>query len=676
MLFLEQSPIFRVLIPFTLGIVVYYFGAPIHPWIQFSVLIVCSVSVGFFVSTRFRKTIRTLVALIASFTFGILACIAVHPNFNAEVRLGPPKEKQAYCFVIEANKNASAAFNKYVAFAYDSAGFRTKVLLYVGKNHALECLPSDTLFAYCQLQPTEAPKNPYQFDYQNYLSLQEIHATALLGKNTAIEKRPFVGFSVFEYTQAIRDYCFEVFDKFQFSQSDQALLAALLLGDKSELSDETIQQFSSAGAMHVLAVSGLHVGIFYLVIQFLLSFLGESTTARITRVLVQLAFLWGYALLTGLTPSVTRSATMFSFVAVGQAMQSRTSIYNSIAVSALLLLVVNPFTLFEVGFQLSYAAVLGIIAFHKPIYSWFRSSNRILDYCWNISAVSISAQLATFPLGLLYFHSFPNYFLVSNLVVINCAALILYSALALLVFGFTSHIGFTISYVIKGILYVQNLVVEFVDKLPGATLNAIHVSNFDALILYALVASLLYAMVHFSKKATYLSIALGLVFTIGLGVENWQLKQTNKLVFYSGGPNTSFEHIKGFQHSFISDSAFYANTSSLSYAVYQHWYAYNLNPPEVSYIPNNSNSIFTIADSVKVAVLKNTSTQLTDSVDYLLVDGFLPNNYIIKSSQFVKRGVLYNKPIRETRVEAIKKDLPKQVFFYKLYQNSAFEVVL
>ena len=203
--------------------------------------------------------------------------------------------------------------------------------------------------------------------------------------------------------------------------------SALLLGYRENLDKELVKSYASAGAMHVLAVSGLHVGILYLLLTRIFSFLKKVKKVKNGKFILTIlivSFLWFYAIMTGLSASVMRATTMFSFIVIGNELLNRkTSIYNTLAVSAIILMIINPFIVYQVGFQLSYVAVVGIVYLQPKLNRLFYSRYKLVRGVWAITCVSLAAQIATFPLSLHYFHQFSTYFFISNLIVIPASSL-------------------------------------------------------------------------------------------------------------------------------------------------------------------------------------------------------------------------------------------------------------
>ena len=297
---------------------------------------------------------------------------------------------------------------------------------------------------------------------------------------------------------------------------ERALVKALVLGLRDELDHEQKDAFVKSGTVHVLAVSGTHVGFIYAMLVFLLGWWGGGARARIVRGVLVLLALWGYAGLTGACPSVLRATIMFSLFTVAGMAERRHEPLNSLFTAALVLLVVEPHMLIEIGFQLSFLAVLGIILFYGPLQrAWF-PANRIVGYLWSLTAVSLAAQALTTPLSLYLFKAFPVWFLPANLVVVYVAGIAVYGAVALLVLFRVPYVGPLITFGLSILLTVVDRVTLFFAQLPGAY-PAIRITFVDMLLFYAI--AVLLAMRYLWKWRPALRLALGslVLFLLGWG---------------------------------------------------------------------------------------------------------------------------------------------------------------
>lgn len=361
---------------------------------------------------------------------------------------------------------------------------------------------------------TTPPANPGEFDYRNYLAYQNIHFQQFVGGDFQIignaEPNWFVARAI-----EIREVCVAQLSKYIESPKSRAVVLALVLGVKDELDNELIQSFSATGAMHVLAVSGLHVGIIFGIIFSVLKALGlHKRKHRWWMAIISILVLWTYALLTGLSPSVLRAVTMFSFVALGRALFRKGNIYNTLSLSALALLLFDPYLIMSVGFQLSFLAVFGIVYLHPKIYRLWQIDNWFLDKVWSITCVSIAAQLATGPLSMLYFHQFPTYFLVSNLFIIPAAFAILIGGLILLALSFAPALATMFGAALSGVVGLVNWLVSQVSRFPNSTIDGVYYSILDTWLVYAVLGGMILFLATKRKAYLKLGFACALAFSI------------------------------------------------------------------------------------------------------------------------------------------------------------------
>lgn len=394
-----------------------------------------------------------------------------------------------------------------------------KLLVYLQQSDSLE-LPEygDVLLLSGEIKEVPPPSNPSQFNYKRHLKNKHIHHQVFVQtdhwKNLGTGNRNPIYTAAYKLRFGLLGMIEERID----GERNVAVASALLLGYKEKLDRDVLLTYGSAGAMHVLAVSGLHVGIIYLVLHYMFYYM-QRGRRRWLRTILIIACLWIYALLTGMSPSVMRSATMFTFIVLGQGLGRNTNVYNTLSASAFFLLCLNPYMLTEVGFQLSYIAVLGIVIFQPRLYGMLYVRNWLLDKVWAITCVSIAAQLATFPLGIYYFHQFPNYFLVSNLFVIPMASIILYSGfLFFLVGGLIPDLFWLSGWVLDHSIRLLNSVVSIIEELPNSLIYGISISLPELLFLYLILGSLIVFM--FIRRGIWLITAM--VITCGLLAYQWQ----------------------------------------------------------------------------------------------------------------------------------------------------------
>lgn len=431
----------------------------------------------------------------------------------------------------------------------DSTGKRIRasgnILAYLPIDMASRQLKyRDKILLKGSIQPVPGALNPKAFDYARYLHLKNIHYQLFVREeawhvlDSSSDWRSL--------TDRLRQYCLEVLRRHLPTQNEFSVGAALMMGYKSEISDEVQNAYSQTGAMHVLAVSGLHVGLVQMIATFLLGLLPfKGRRWILIRTSLLLICIWGFAFLTGASPSVLRAAGMFSFLVLGLTFRRHTNVYNTLAASAFFLLCFNPFLLFDVGFQLSYLAVLGIVYFQPIIYRQWYVSNKLGDYLWKLTALSIAAQLTTFPLSIYYFHQFPLYFFLSGLVVVPAAGLILSLGILLFVVQSIPLLGFAVGKALWCCIWLMNAVVFLIQQIPGGLLQGLWIGLVGILLIYLILACCVAALQ--SRQFKWINSAL-LVLALLLmmrAAQKWVQIQQKQMVIYHLRQETLIDILEG-----------------------------------------------------------------------------------------------------------------------------------
>jgi competence protein ComEC len=402
-----------------------------------------------------------------------------------------------------------------------------------------------------QPQLVQHPANPHEFDYQKFLAYRNIYHQQFVKGNEGkyIDHDP--PSVIISYAMATRAWSVATLKKFVKGADEQAIASALVLGVTDGLDHELLSAYSSTGSMHVLAVSGLHISIIYWIILLLLKPVNAQKHGKIVVSIISLLLLWSYAFVTGLSPSVLRAVTMFTFLEVARVTSRDTNIFNTLAASAFCLLLFDPHLVMSVGFQLSYLAVFGIVYIHPLLVeprSW------LLNEIWKITSVSIAAQLATFPLGLLYFHQFPNYFLISNLLVIPISFGVLILGLAVLATAMVSVIASWAGYLLALCIKLMNLIVKAVDWMPFSVTDGLSISVFECWLLIAFVIALILMLQR--KKFSYFLVAASSVslFAVFQFFNYYQQRKISELIVYRVPGHSAVDLISEGSAIFCSDT--------------------------------------------------------------------------------------------------------------------------
>jgi len=445
------------------------------------------------------------------------------------------------------------AVNRVKSKTWEQAG--GKVLLYISKKKdSIQLNYGDVVLIKGSPPPLSGPGNPMEFDFKRFLSFKNIYHQQFVqpGDVKLIRHADQKGF--FYYASQTRQKASAIMRKHLPGKREQAIALALVLGVNDGLDNDLQSAYSASGAMHVLSVSGLHVSILYLVILFFLKPIQSKSWSRWITAIISLIALWFYAFITGLSPSVLRAVTMFSFIALAKPFGRGSNIYNTLAASAFVLLLYNPYLIMSVGFQLSYIAVLGIVYLQRPIYDLWEPRNKLFDWAWQITCVSIAAQIATFALGLLYFHQFPVYFLFSNLFVIPGSSLVLLLGVLLLVIDWLTPVATIIGYLLDGCIKILNGSVFLVEDLPFSLINGVYLTTFQCWLLIALI----FVFIFLLEKRKFQFMVSGLVIAILFSVNSWlhfiSEVNTKRMMVYKVPGHSAIELIEKGQSVFLSDS--------------------------------------------------------------------------------------------------------------------------
>jgi competence protein ComEC len=435
-----------------------------------------------------------------------------------------------------AEKENSMQVDAVVTHVFnDTTGIETsgKVLLWFEKEeHARKLEYGDVLFIQNKIQPVQRPMNPNAFNFKNYLAWQNIFHQAYISSDEWFPADHNEGNLLLAKAYQMRREGLRVLEQNNITGRDFAVASALLLGYKEYLDEDLQREFSGAGAMHILCVSGLHVGIIFLALNFMLGFLNRIRYGPIIKTLIIILLIWFYAAITGFSPSVKRASTMFTFLALGLSLNRQTNIYNTLAGSAIFLMLTDPLIITRLGFQLSYAAVFSIVWLQPHLSTFAKFENKLTRFCWEIATVSVAAQLGTLPITIYYFNQFPNYFILTNLIVIPLTGIIIKSGIVFFMLSFLPLVPYYAGWLLSKIIRIMHTSVAFIEALPGSTFNNLVISSYEIFIVFSTITSL--GLFISYRKKMYAGFFFFLSFIMAVSATSRQLvnKQTRQLVVY------------------------------------------------------------------------------------------------------------------------------------------------
>lgn len=509
--FMLKTPFFRLFLALSAGIGVFvWLGWDMAIVIACLAASVLPVVIYLFSQKRYKhSSLLGISFLFAIFIFGYWLG---YEHYRA-IPLFGDDQKQGV-FVVELTqypieKPRSVLIYADLLHSVDSNGLnpiKGKVALYVQKDSTILGFESGTrLMVSTLLSLPEPTGNPDEFDYKAHLLRKGICGVGYVAKEGWRQVGKNNNFSIMRLAQRTRMKMLDILKEKQIKGDEYAVIAALTLGYTDAVSPELNDSFSVTGASHVLSVSGLHVGVIFVMLGMILAFLDKSpTTTRLKWILIIL-FLWFYAFITGLSPSVCRSVFMFSTFALAKIINRKSHTYNNIFFSAFVLLIINPMWLFNVGFQLSYSALLAIIYFQPKIEDLLYFRHRPLRYAWSLTSVSLAAQLGAAPLCLYYFHQFPNYFLLSNFVGVPLSGIIIYLDLALVALHKIYILGDVVAFLLVSVTRIMNGGLQIIEGFYNVT-SHIWIGSVQLLLIYTAIFAL--GFLFYKIKFRYLALML------------------------------------------------------------------------------------------------------------------------------------------------------------------------
>ncbi len=476
------------------------------------------------------------------------------------------------------------------------------IIIYLKKDTTLRHLSYGSTIVFTKpLQLIKSAGNPGSFNYQQYALFQGITDQVYLSANDLIVLPQKQINNLRKFIYQCRKTVVGILRRYIEGPKEQGLAEALLIGYKDDLDKSLVQSYSNTGVVHIIAISGLHLGLIYWLLLLLTKPLKIIRNLNWLRIIVVISGLWLFSILAGGQPSVLRSAVIFTFIALAEVFDRRTSVYNTLALSAFLLLCYNPFWLWDVGFQLSYAAVLSIIIFFRPVYNLIYFSNKAVDFIWKLNAVTLSAQLLTLPVSLYHFHQFPNLFLFTNMVAVPLSSLILMGEILLCLVSFIPVLAIPTGKIITIGVHAMNAYIERLNGTSLATWNGIYITLPQTILLLAAIAGASYWLLQKSKRALFVSLLFLLLFTMLRTASFMQANRQQKLIVYNVPRHQAIDIIHGRTYAFIGDSLLLNDDFARNFYLQPTRILYRVQPEA---IPTNTGCF--IVNDKRIAIIDRT----------------------------------------------------------------------
>lgn len=609
-----QFPLTKITIVFVLGILFSYF-LKLNPNLVFILLFISFGAFGvvYFLS---KKSIQNasyfgLTVYFLSFFIGASTQI-VHTDYfqkNNYIHYSGIFEKPHIVSVTLREKLKSSTFSdRYIAIVnrIDNTERSGRIILNIRKdslNHEFEI--GTQMHIKGTLYKNSSPINPNQFDYSKYLEDKQIYAQ-LYSEPEEIRIGSVIEKNIWHYTSKLRTKIIHNLEENNFHKAELNVAVALIMGQQQDISPEIIRDYQYAGAVHILSVSGLHIGFILLFITYILKPFPNTKRGSFFKLIVILVSLSLFGILAGLAPSVIRSVTMFSFVAIGMYLRRSTNIYHTLLVSVLLILLFQPSFLFDVGFQLSYTALFFILWLQPLLSNLWLPKNKIANYFWDILTVSFAAQIGAFPLSIYYFHQFPGLFFVTNLVIIPFLSIIMALGVFVMTLASFNYVPIIPAKLLEWSIYYLDKIINSIASLEQFVIQDIPFNLYLLISIYLLIIS---SIIWF-KKPNFNKIVLVLItliiFQVSYFETHWSMKNQQEWVVFNLKRSTLIAERHGEQVTL------YANDSVLK--------ASQKNKTLTSYLTGNFSSLKTKRKLRNIVFFNGNKILIIDSL------GIYPKN--------------------------------------------------
>ena len=590
----KKAPFVRLLLPFIAGIIIQWqFQLPVNISILSIICFALSYSLFFlfplFIQFKFQW-LQGLILHLLIVSFGLLLTWQNDIRHSSSwfghyykdsdyliVRIDEP-------LVAKAKSDKANGYVEAVIHGDSVIACRGKLLLYFAKDSGAPKLQyGDMILLHKNLQQIKNSGNPGAFNYQQYAAFQSTFSNVFLKRSDWIklDEKDINYFTRFIFLA--RNKVLSILQKYIPPGKDGLGLAeALLIGYTNDLDKDLVQAYSNTGVVHIIAISGMHLALIYALLVIVFANIPLIKKSKLVQVALILSCLWIFSILTGAAASVVRSAVMFTFIAIGKNFSKTSSTYNTLAAAAFVMLCYNPYFLWDVGFQLSFLAVISIIIFQTSIYNWLFIKNKYLNMVWKLIAISLAAQILTFPICIYYFHQFPNFFLITNLVAVPLSTVILYAEIALVALSWFSYPAILVGKIVDILIAGMNKYIIWVSKLPYALWDKIPSSILSTCLLYLVVIGLSIWLLNKNKIGFSMALFALLGFTILIGFQDWKFKHQQKIIVYNVQQHQAIDFVQGNNYRFIGDSILSYNGPEQNYNLKPSRLALQLNTPSVT----------------------------------------------------------------------------------------------
>jgi competence protein ComEC len=567
-------PLTKITIWFLFGILFCYYCKPsLHIAISVFIVAIILFTILYFLIKRSKRftTFFGINTYFISFVIGILTLL-LHTNSLQKSNYIHCKKAfenpQIITFTLREKLKSNAYNDRFTAIinTINRKNYSGKIIVNIQKDSLKNLIIGNVIKVKTVLQQNSSNKNPNQFDYGKYLADKQIYAQIYTNKTEIVINKNLKK-DIWYYSGRLHSRIVRNLEKANFNNEEMNVALALILGQQQDISSDIIQDYQYSGATHILSVSGLHVGFIMLFINFILKPIPNTRKGSLIKLISILLSLSAFAIISGLSPSVLRSVVMFSFLAIGNHLRRSGSIYHTLLVSMLLILLCEPYFLFDVGFQLSYLALFFIVWLQPLLKQIWTPKHKIQTTIWNALTVSFAAQIGTLPLCLYYFHQFPGLFFVTNILIIPILSFIMIAGIIVMILAIFMSPPVIIIAIFEKSIYLLNKTIHIVASFEWFVIRDISFNFYYLLTFYIFIIS----AIVWSKKPNYNQFVFLLITIVLLQLSfiytKKEIENTNELIVYNTKKNTLLSERTGKKITLFTNDTLSKNSILNAYLV-------------------------------------------------------------------------------------------------------------
>ncbi len=689
--FWKKSPFIRLLVPLIIGILTQWHCQliPVIWYFLFALSTLCLILFQYFpLFSRYRLAfINGFTIFLAFIAIGALL-VWLHDVRKTKNWVGHHYTENNYVVAVlnelpaEKNKSfkATASITSLVK-NNKTIAVKGKLILYFKKDSLSSSLENGSVVIFKKpLQEIKNSGNPGGFDYKRYSLFNGITHQVYLKTEEFIllpakNKKWFSSF-----LDDIREQVLTTLRTNIKGEKEVGLAEALLIGYKDDLDKTLVQSYTNTGVVHIIAISGLHLGLIYWLLVQLLKPMKRHKYVNWVRPVIIICCLWLFSLLAGAQPSILRSAVMFTCIVLGENISKKTSIYNTLAFSAFILLCYNPYWLWDVGFQLSYSAVLSIIIFMRPIYNLLYFKNKIFDFFWKLNAVTLAAQILTLPVSIFHFHQFPCHFLLTNFVAVPLSSAILLGEILLCILSFIPVLALVIGKLLSWLIWLMNAYIERMEALPFSLWDGLQLNIPQVILLFVFITAISFWLLE-KKKAGFITALITLLSFFMLRTVSFLIAdKQQKIIVYNVPQQRAIDFVNGRNFFFAGDTNLLNNDFARNF---------HLKPSRIMQRIESASSLNNLMNdknyysfaSKKIMLLDSSISFHSDTTKYpvdLLVISKNPKLYISQlNKSFAIKQIVFDGTVSPWRSKYWKKDCDSlHISYHDVAEKGAFVMTI